>query len=281
MKYWLLVLLLALSFAAQGQMEKLMPEKPSPIKLVNDYTQTLTATETATLEEKLMAFRAATTNEIAVVVLPTSKEYAIEDVALGIFRKWGIGQKGKNNGAILLVLKDDHKLRIQTGYGLEGPLPDTKCSEIIRNSIKPAFKTGDFYKGLDNGTTEMIRAVAPGYAHSLDKITKPEIAEMPDTVDVSPGQDTSSTQTVAYKDNYRPSRVDIGQYVGQYIGYILFMILVGTIVLTAKFGKKSNSSSTYSSSSSDSFSDSSSSDSSSSSDFGGGDSGGGGSSDSW
>lgn len=131
------------------------PEKPTT--LVTDYTNTLSAIDRQRLEDKLVAFNDSTSTQIAVVLIKSVGEYDINEYGTMLGRKWGIGQKDKNNGILLLVAINDHKLTIQTGYGAEGALPDAITQDIIRKDITPRFKAGDYYGGLDAGTDDIIK----------------------------------------------------------------------------------------------------------------------------
>lgn len=143
------------------------PEKSS--KLVNDFTNTLSTEQLASLEQKLVAFDDSTSNQIAVVIMKSVGDYDINEYALQLGRKWGVGGKEKNNGVILLVALGDRKLSIQTGYGLEGALPDVYTKRIIENDIKPFFKDGDYYAGIDAGTNSIISLVKGEYKNDKPK----------------------------------------------------------------------------------------------------------------
>lgn len=140
-----------------------MPERPVPPKLVNDYTQTLSAAQIANLERKLVAFDDTTSNQIAVVIVPSVGDYDINEYALTLGRKWGVGGKEKNNGVVLLIALGDRKLSIQTGYGLEGALPDVYTRRIIEYNIKPFFKEANYYGGIDSGTDAIISLIKGEY----------------------------------------------------------------------------------------------------------------------
>lgn len=131
--------------------------------LVNDYTNTLSAAQVKLLEDKLVAFDDSTSNQIAVVILKSVGDYDINEYALELGRKWGVGGKNKNNGVVLLIAIGDRKLSIQTGYGLEGALPDIYTKRIIENDIKPFFKAGDYFSGIDAGTNSIISLVKGEY----------------------------------------------------------------------------------------------------------------------
>lgn len=131
------------------------PEKSNT--LVTDFTNTLTAEEKQRLEDKLVAFNDSSSTQIAVVIIKSVGDYDINQYGAELGRKWGIGQAGKNNGILLLVALGDRKLTIQTGYGVEGALPDIVAQQIRVNYINPRFKEGDYYGGLDAGTDQIIK----------------------------------------------------------------------------------------------------------------------------
>jgi uncharacterized protein len=170
MKKLLLPIFLFFSLFASAQIEKALPEAPVPPKLVVDYTGTLTADQREALERKLVAYDDTTSNQVAVVIVATTGDYDISDFSFALGRKWGIGNKEKNNGVLLLIAKDDRKVFIAPGYGLEGAIPDITAKQIVDNIIVPNFKGSDFYGGIDQGTDAIISAAAgefqadPGYA---------------------------------------------------------------------------------------------------------------------
>ncbi|MBL0047355.1 MAG: TPM domain-containing protein [Bacteroidetes bacterium] len=133
-----------------------IPEAPNPPHLVNDFGGFLSGDEVQQLEQKLVAFNDSTSTQISIVIVATLDGYDIADFAFQLGKKWGIGQKGANNGVLLVVAKEERKTFIATGYGVEEFLPDAICNRIVDNTINPEFKSGNFYQGLDAGTTEMI-----------------------------------------------------------------------------------------------------------------------------
>jgi uncharacterized protein len=143
--------------------ESLLKQAPAKQVLVNDYTGTLTADQASVLEQKLVAFDDSTSTQIAVVIIPSLNGNEIADYNVKLFRAWGVGNKKNNNGVVLLIAKDDHKLNITTGYGVEGALPDITCKEIIDEIIVPQFKGNDYYHGIDEGTTAIMQAVKGEY----------------------------------------------------------------------------------------------------------------------
>lgn len=140
-----------------------IPARPSPPRLVNDFTNTLTEDQKAALEQKLVAYDDSTSNQITVVIIPTTSDYAPVDYATKLGRAWGVGNKKTNNGVVILIAKDDHQIFIAPGYGLEGALPDITCKSIIDNEIRPNFRADDYYRGLDLGTTAIVKAAAGEY----------------------------------------------------------------------------------------------------------------------
>lgn len=163
MKRLLLAIVLLSAAFANAQIEKIIPSRPVPPRLVNDFTGTLTPEQVQALEQKLVAYDDSTSNQVAVVLMNTTGDYPIEDVALGILRNWGVGGKEHNNGIVLLVAKNDHKIRIEVGYGLEGAIPDVTAKSIIDNDLTPNFRQGNFYRGLDDATDDIIKAAAGEY----------------------------------------------------------------------------------------------------------------------
>lgn len=157
----LLLLLVALSaLGALGQGMSL-PARPSPPRLVNDLAHLMQPQQADALEQKLVAYNDSTSSQIAVVTVPTLGGNDIADYAEQLYRDWGIGQKKTNNGILLLVAQQEHTARIQTGYGLEGAVPDALAKRIISNTLVPAFKQNQYYAGLDRGTDQLI-ALARG-----------------------------------------------------------------------------------------------------------------------
>lgn len=169
----ILLLFLSLNVFAQN-----IPEKPEPPRLVNDYVGgLLSAAEISALENKLVAYNDSTSTQIAIVIVRTTEPYDIADFALQLGRKWGVGQEGKNNGIVLLWAPGDRKVTIQTGYGMEGAIPDIYAKRIISNIIAPNFKELRFYQGLDEATTAIID-YAKG-EHKADSRSRSQDDEFP------------------------------------------------------------------------------------------------------
>lgn len=126
---------------------------------VTDQTGTLDAAQRGALESKLAAFETKKGSQIAVLIVPSTAPEAIEQYAIRVVEQWKLGRKGVDDGALLLVAKDDRRLRIEVGRGLEGALTDATSRRIIADYITPRFKAGDFYGGIDAGVDRMIAVV--------------------------------------------------------------------------------------------------------------------------
>ena len=127
-----------------------------PNRLVNDYTHTLSDVQISQLERKLVTFDDSTSTQIAVVIMQSTGGYDIADYGVRLAQQWGIGSEQHDNGILLLVALGDRAVTIQTGYGVEGAVPDAIAFRIIENEIKPAFRQGDYYTGIDRATDALI-----------------------------------------------------------------------------------------------------------------------------
>ncbi|MBF9222590.1 TPM domain-containing protein [Hymenobacter ruricola] len=168
---WLLVLLWALS--ALGAAAQSLPPRPNPPRLVNDLAGLLQPGEADALERKLVAYDDSTSSQIAVVTVPNLDGDDIADYAQKLYESWGIGRKGKNNGILILVAQQEHLARIQTGYGLEGAVPDALAKRIISNTLVPAFKQNQYGAGLDRATDQLI-ALAKGEYQADPEDARPQ-----------------------------------------------------------------------------------------------------------
>ncbi|WP_024302511.1 YgcG family protein [Pseudogulbenkiania sp. MAI-1] len=124
-----------------------------------DQTATLSREQTATLEQTLQAFEASKGSQLAVLIVPTTGEETIEQYGLRVVEQWKLGRKNVDDGALLLVAKDDRTLRIEVGYGLEGALTDATSKRIISEIIVPRFRQGDFYGGISAGVERIIGVI--------------------------------------------------------------------------------------------------------------------------
>lgn len=166
------------SSSSSGEPEKAVwrgiPDAPNPPRLVNDYSGVL-GSRADELEAILVAFDDSTSNQITVVTVPSLDGYAVEQYALDLGRKWGVG-KTINNGIVILVKPKNSDgggdVTIQVGYGLEGAIPDAYCRRIIENEMIPAFKEEDYYTGIYNACDQLMK-LASG------EISEPRRAEDP------------------------------------------------------------------------------------------------------
>jgi uncharacterized protein len=137
-----------------------IPERPNPPRLVNDFAGMLKADEVSMLEQKLDAFSDSTSTQIAIVIVPSLGGYDKSQYAQELAEKWGIGQKGLNNGILILVkpktADSNGQVQIAPGYGLEGAIPDITCAEIIDRELIPAFRNGSYFEGLDKATSTLM-----------------------------------------------------------------------------------------------------------------------------
>ena len=126
---------------------------------VNDLTGTLTREQQAGLERMLQEFEARKGSQLAVLLVPSTAPETIEQYALRVAEQWKIGRRKVDDGAILVVAKDDRAVRIEVGYGLEGALNDATANRIIRELIVPRFREGDFYGGINAALDRMMRVI--------------------------------------------------------------------------------------------------------------------------
>ena len=146
----LLLVLLTFGTTLKAQ----LPSPPNPPRLVNDYTSTLTAHQVNVLERKLVAYNDSTSTQILVLLVDNLQGYSVEQYATEIGHSWGVGQKGKNNGVVILVKpkkgSERGQVNISPGYGMEEYVTDATAKRIIDNEMIPAFKENDYYTGIDN-----------------------------------------------------------------------------------------------------------------------------------
>lgn len=144
-----------------------IPDPPDPPRLVNDLAGVLNPSDAETLERKLVAFNDSTSTQIAVAIVPTLNGYDKMDFTYRLAEKWGVGQKGKNNGVMIMVKPKTASERgeafIATGYGLEGALPDAVCKRIVENDMIPYFKSGDYYGGINAAAGTIMSLVKGEY----------------------------------------------------------------------------------------------------------------------
>ena len=165
LRRWLLpslLLLCAFALAGLARAAEVIPSKPT--RYFNDYALAVKPETAEKLNTELRDFEEQTSNQILVCIYPKMQSDSdIADYDQRIARSWGVGQKDKRNGAVLFIYLDNHKINIQTGYGLEGVLPDATCEQIIANDIAPHFKAGDYDGGVTAGVSAMIAATKGEY----------------------------------------------------------------------------------------------------------------------
>lgn len=156
----LIFIVLVLFTGIQNTFSQGIPEKPSPPRLVNDFVGLLNSQEIGELESKLVSFSDSTSNQIAIVIVSDLAGYDREEFAQRLGEKWGVGQKGFDNGLVILVRTSPGtpggEVFIKPGYGLEGAIPDIICRQIVDDEIIPAFKKGDYFAGLNKATGTLM-----------------------------------------------------------------------------------------------------------------------------
>ena len=148
----LILLLLSVTAFAQEAV-------PALTARVTDLTGTLTAAQQASIEQKLAAFEARKGSQLAVLIVPSTQPEEIEQFSIRVFDQWKLGRKNVDDGALLLVAKNDRRMRIEAGRGLEGSLTDVTSRRIIAETITPLFRQADFAGGINAGLDQMIRVV--------------------------------------------------------------------------------------------------------------------------
>jgi uncharacterized protein len=285
-KYFLSFLFWSMSISVFAQSELIRP-KPEPAIFVNDYVGVLSPQENNDLENKLKDFDKTTSNQFAIVILPSLEGKQIEVIANQWFKTWGIGQKDKNNGVLVLIAIQDRKMRIEVGYGLNDIITDERAKYVITNYLQPNFKEQKFYTGLDEGIAYLMGLAIQKF----------------------PPQQTPLNPNDSLAENNNTYFFEVLGVLG--IGLLVFLLLeifyfrpkrkqqnlknntIKSKSYTSNYSKNNstnnqnnnnhsnNYSSTYYYSSDGSSSSNDSSSSSDSSSYGGGDSGGGGSSGDW
>jgi uncharacterized protein len=153
---WMVLLLLFVFFTGPASALNVPPLQGR----VNDQARLLTPEQTAALEEELRAYEAKTTNQIALLTIPSLEGEPLEDFSIRVAREWQLGQEKRNNGVLIFIAAEERGVRIEVGYGLEGALTDAQSSIIIRNIMIPAFREGDFSRGIESGVDAIQAAIA-------------------------------------------------------------------------------------------------------------------------
>jgi uncharacterized protein len=159
MKKQLLILILVFPLVAHGQLA--IPELWGT--RIHDEAKVLSQPFIDQLELQLKTHEDSTSNQIAVLVVPSLQGEAIEDYTLRVAEKWQLGKKGNDNGVLLFIAINDRKARIEVGYGLEGVLPDAICNQIIRNELAPYFRQDNYEAGIAATVNAIIKAIGGEY----------------------------------------------------------------------------------------------------------------------
>lgn len=166
-------LLLILSFPPLALMAT---EVPYLSKRVTDAAEVLSATTIQDLERRLKEHEDSTSNQVAILTIASLEGEALEAFSIRVVDTWKLGQKGRDNGVLLLVVTQDRKVRIEVGRGLEGSLPDITCGTIIRKDIVPRFKEGDYDGGVTAGVEGILSAIRGEYTAEPDAMESANLA---------------------------------------------------------------------------------------------------------
>lgn len=152
--------MMLLGLVISGYAQNDLPNRPKPARLVNDFTQTLNANEVRSLEQKLENFARNTSTQIAIVFVSSFNGYDLVEFTERLGEKWGVGQKGDNNGVMIVIRPKSRqangRVHITVGYGLDGVIPDAIAKRIIEKEMMPFFKRNDYFGALNNSTNVLI-----------------------------------------------------------------------------------------------------------------------------
>jgi len=171
----LIALLLLLVFVALPARAYYSPGQPNKINLIYDFAHMMSDGARTQLDAKLVQFEKDTSNQISVVTIDSLKGDTIENFSVKLFEEWGIGKKDKDNGVLLLIASQDHQMRIEVGYGLEGALTDAQSYWIIQNILRPAFQAGNYDQGISDAIDKIIAATKGEYVPSENSTTTSKI----------------------------------------------------------------------------------------------------------
>jgi len=182
MKFFLLTLLSFFSFstfAQKGSGQSFYQTRPQSFTPVNDYAGMFSPDERELLAKKLQQYRDTSTNVIVIITQNTLKDantgevYQLEEAAKHYFNNWGIGLKEKNNGVLFFIVRNDRKIRIATGKGIENVLNDNDCQDIIDEIIVPHFKQTNYYSGIDKAVDKVMQILSPELYAGTNAVTEP------------------------------------------------------------------------------------------------------------
>lgn len=206
-----LVIFIASMFTASAMAAK--PDIPFLVGRVTDNAEIIKESTRRTLTERLKAHETGTGNQIAVLTVPTIGDESIEEYAIAVFESWKLGEKGKDNGVLIIVVPNDRCMRIEVGYGLEGTLTDSMAGQIIRNVMTPRFKDGDYNGGVEAGVQSVIDVLEQGVL--------PEMAQDKGRKAIMPTGFTTNGADLSI-----PERILIGAFV---FGIIGLFTIVGVV----------------------------------------------------
>src|SRR5258706_14171498 len=156
-----LIALFCLTITSPAYSQKAIPELWD--QRIHDEAKVLSQNTIDQLEVQLKKYEDSTTNQIAVLIIPSLAGDVLEDYSMWVVERWKLGTKKNDNGALLLIVTDEHKMRIEVGHGLEGVLTDAQSNRIIRNEMAPNFRRGDYDAGVKAAIQAMIKAIASEY----------------------------------------------------------------------------------------------------------------------
>jgi uncharacterized protein len=205
---------------------------PAPARVVNDFGSFLSTSEENSLAKELNSYRKKSGNAIVIITLPTLTDHktgttwSVEETSLQYFSKWGIGDKNKNNGVLLLISKEPRHVRITTGTGVENKLPDNECQRIIDETIVPNFKSGKIYTGLREGVNDIEAALnGTGSSESGAQSANGALEPADAPVQPEPVLQTQPQQQTPYVSSYnsyqRPPTV--GETI---LGFLLLAVVI-------------------------------------------------------
>lgn len=189
------------------------PERPNLTdagNYISDPNHYLPPAATEEINERIAELREKTTCEMAICIIPSLDGESIEDYSYNLFKKWGVGKADKNNGVLIVMAFDDHKVRIEVGSGAEGVLTDMACANIIRNDIRPAMQAGDNISQALNAATETI----------YDAMTNPAVAD-----------ELRSEQGETISGNLKALNKDVILQFFEFIGIIVFFLIAALFIL--------------------------------------------------
>lgn len=231
MKNTLLMLLFSALLFVTGSAFAFTP--PTPTGYVTDTTGKLSPSQVSQLNHKLTDYQRRTQNEVAVLLIPTLGGENVDDVTHQVFKTYGVGKAGLDNGVLFLLAVNDHKMRLQTGKGVEGDLPDIQTKQM-QDSIRSYLRSGDFYGGVNSLTDQIIstldsRAGQKAQAFQLKGTTPGQQFNKPIPADPQPTQDTTATA----KSNGCSVGGDVGNVAGWSFG--LLALIVAAIAFTRRY----------------------------------------------